>query len=422
MNATESMKALCLAGRVILENGGETYRAEDTVRRMARSLELSDADAFAIPSGLFISFTDASGERRTSLNRVHLRGTHLSRVDRVNQISRRLADGLIDPDELYDALREAAHLDDGCPVWKMLLAAFITGMSFTVMFGGGWIDLLVGGLCAALTQLFPLMVPRDSAREDMAPTLLAAAACAFVPLMFYRLTGLGVPETMIAGAIMPLVPGLSMTNAVQDLMRGDMLSGVAHGARAVLIAALVAGGALVGTYMSGVSGLPAREAAFSVLPLPLQGLTLALSSLVAGASFGALQFAPRRAVLWGGMLGMLGYLAYWTGLTMGVPETACMFVGMLLAALGAQQAARSLKMIFTVFVTIAMMPLVPGLGLYRAMRAVAEGDMGLGASLATHAMALILMISLGIALASTLSGIRRRRAVPGAVHKGRKTL
>ena len=94
------MKALCLAGRIILENGGETYRAEDTVRRMARALGLSEADAFAIPSGLFISFTDENGEPKTSLNRVYLRGTHLARVDRVNQISRMLTDGLIDPDEL----------------------------------------------------------------------------------------------------------------------------------------------------------------------------------------------------------------------------------------------------------------------------------------------------------------------------------
>ena len=58
MTSTTCMKALCLAGRIILENGGETYRAEDTVRRMARALGLREADAFAIPSGLFISFND----------------------------------------------------------------------------------------------------------------------------------------------------------------------------------------------------------------------------------------------------------------------------------------------------------------------------------------------------------------------------
>ena len=75
MNATNCMKALSLAGRIILENGGETYRAEDTVLHMARALGLNEADVFAIPSGLFISFADETGEQRTSISRVYLKGT-----------------------------------------------------------------------------------------------------------------------------------------------------------------------------------------------------------------------------------------------------------------------------------------------------------------------------------------------------------
>ena len=44
---------------------------------------------------------------------------------------------------------------------------------------------------------------------------------------------------------MPLLPGLAMTNAVQDTMRGDIVSGVAHGMNAILTATMVAGGALI---------------------------------------------------------------------------------------------------------------------------------------------------------------------------------
>ena len=64
-------------------------------------------------------------------------------------------------------------------------------------------------------------------------------------MVFHRLTGLGMVDAMVAGALMPLLPGLAMTNAVQDTMRGDMVSGVAHGISAVLSAALIAGGALM---------------------------------------------------------------------------------------------------------------------------------------------------------------------------------
>jgi len=42
-----------------------------------------------------------------------------------------------------------------------------------------------------------------------------------------------------------MLPGLAMTNAVQDTMRGDIVSGLSHGISALLTAAMVAGGALM---------------------------------------------------------------------------------------------------------------------------------------------------------------------------------
>ena len=52
-------------------------------------------------------------------------------------------------------------------------------------------------------------------------------------------------DKLIAGALMPMLPGLMMTNAIQDTMRGDMVSGLSHGALAILTACLVASGALI---------------------------------------------------------------------------------------------------------------------------------------------------------------------------------
>jgi len=297
----------------------------------------------------------------------------------------------------------------------MPLAAFITAAGFAVMFGGGWIDILVGGVCAALTQLVPRILPRSESSTGMTGTLLSGLVCAFLPLVFHAVTGLGVTEAIIASAIMPLVPGLSMTNAVQDILRGDMVSGVAHCARAVMVAAMVAGGALIGTFLSAVIGLSAQsQAAASTLPVILQAALLLPASFLAGAGFGMLQSAPKKAVLWGGVLGMIGYMAYWLFMQLGVTEAPAMFLGMLLAALGAQAFARKLKMISTVFVTISMMPMVPGLGLYRAMSALAQGDLAQGGSVGAHTMLLILMIAMGIGLASSAAGMRGQKR-----HKGR---
>ena len=201
------MRVLCLAGRIILENGGETYRAEDTVTRMAEALGLREVSVFAVPSGLFVSYMDETDEQRTSVTRIHLRGIHLCRVDRVNQISRQLARGDLAPDSLLPALEEAENLCANVPPWYEPLAACLTAGFFAVMFGGGLVDALISGVCAAITQLVPWVWKG----AGISGSLLGSVFCALIPLTFHALTGLGTPDAMIAAAIMPLVPGLSMT-------------------------------------------------------------------------------------------------------------------------------------------------------------------------------------------------------------------
>jgi uncharacterized membrane protein YjjP (DUF1212 family) len=42
--------------------------------------------------------------------------------------------------------------------------------------------------------------------------------------------------------MVPLVPGMALTNSIRDLIAGDLLSGVSRGAAASLSAAAIAGG------------------------------------------------------------------------------------------------------------------------------------------------------------------------------------
>ena len=55
---TDIAQALRLAetaGRVMLENGAETYRAEDTVIHVCRSMGLPDVQVLVIPTGILCS-------------------------------------------------------------------------------------------------------------------------------------------------------------------------------------------------------------------------------------------------------------------------------------------------------------------------------------------------------------------------------
>ena len=114
------------------------------------------------------------------------------------------------------------------------------------MFGGGWIDALIVFLSGALIQLALEWCEKHNVSRVF-ESAGGGALCTLLPLVFNRLTGMGMIDAMTGGLLMPLVPGLPMTNAVQDAMRGDVLSGVGHGMQAVLTAVLVAGGGVAAT-------------------------------------------------------------------------------------------------------------------------------------------------------------------------------
>lgn len=375
---------------------------------MAKALSLQDPEVFAIPSGIFLSFTDENGERRTNVTRVRMKGIHLQKVDEVNRISRALAAGELQEGELQQRLEAASRKGDDLPAWFAPLMAFISAAGFAVMFGGSWVDMLVGGFCAALTIVVPLLTGGWSG-GGVGGVLSGGVICAFVPLLFHALTGLGNTGAMIAAAVMPLVPGVSMSNGVQDILRGDMVSGCAHASRALIIAALLAGGALVGAKV--FSFLPMTDLPQQAAPVfkPLaEAVVMAVAAGIAGAAFGALLYAPLRSLGWGTLLAGLVYLLYWCLDKAGLSSVVSMFFAGMATGIGALFLARHTRIISTVYVMIASLPLLPGLGLYRAMEHVAQGQYAEGMGQAVAAMGIILMIAMGAAIG------------PAMIHKKKK--
>ena len=238
------MEALQTAAQMIMEHGGETFRAEETVRRMGQGVGLHQVESFAVPSGLFISYRTREGHLETGLRRVYRGNTDLTAVDRVNQISRDTAAGKFTPEETLRSLRKIASSARRKSGPSQMAAAAVCAAGFVFLFQGGWTEAFLSAGIAALVQgaCLLLALVHDS---GIAPLILGGLLTALLPsLSTFLLPGL-ISDAVVAGALMPLVPGVAMTNAVQDTLRGDIVSGLSHGASALLTACLIAGGALL---------------------------------------------------------------------------------------------------------------------------------------------------------------------------------
>ena len=241
---TECMEALQLAGRMIMENGGETYRAEETINRMGSGFGLKDVESFAVPSGLFISYRGPDGHPVTAVKRVRRESRNLSRVDEVNRVSRRVSSGETGCPQAIARLREIESLPGDFSGFWCLPAAFLCASGFTALFGGNFVAIAAAGAVAALVQLMEMLLSRFRSR-GLAASILGGMMTSLLPFLLELVLPSLQTELVIAGAVMPLVPGLAMTNAVQDTIRGDMVSGLSHGVMAIFTAFLIAGGALL---------------------------------------------------------------------------------------------------------------------------------------------------------------------------------
>lgn len=236
------LSAVCLAAQTILECSGEIYRAEETATRMCAAFGYEGADIMCFPTGFMLTVPLPDGSSYSHTQRVRDRAIRLNALDEVNRISRLATAGLIDGQQALHAIRALREARD-YPAWLLVLAFALAAGFFSVMFGGGARELAYAFVAGGLTQL---LLP--ALRRLHAPALLASLfgglVAAGVALLLVTRLG-GNQEAALSGAIMPLLPGLAMTNAVRDTMRGDLVAGMARSTEALLSSILIAAGVAI---------------------------------------------------------------------------------------------------------------------------------------------------------------------------------
>ncbi|MFC0298158.1 threonine/serine exporter family protein [Geobacillus jurassicus] len=233
----EIVEVCLLAGKLMLESGGETYRVEDTMMRIAASFGMPRSHSYVTPTAIIFSI---EGTDSTRLLRISDRSTDLAKVAAVNDISRRISRGELTLEEARKELRQVGRAQPGYPLWQQTAAAAAASACFASLIGGMshfFPSLLSGGMAFWCFE----MVHRFVKIRFFAEFFAAFVAGGLVLLMERAGFGGDVGNMMI-GSVMPLVPGLAITNAVRDLMAGHLIAGLSRGAEAFLTAFAIGAG------------------------------------------------------------------------------------------------------------------------------------------------------------------------------------
>ncbi|OAB43196.1 hypothetical protein PGLA_09390 [Paenibacillus glacialis] len=230
-----------LAGKIMLRSGAETYRVEDTMARIASSFGFTNSNSYVTPTGIIFQLDKAGSAQ---LIQIVTRTTDLRKVVAVNSISRQLSTGEISVQEAYTLLHQVDIEAHAFSIWLQIIAASIASGCFTIMFQGKWLDFIPGMICGGLGYC-ALIYFHHLVRVKFFAELMASF---LIGIVSFLLTSAGIGQSLdkiIIGSVMPLVPGLLITNAVRDLMAGHLVSGLSRGAEAFLTAFAIGTGIAV---------------------------------------------------------------------------------------------------------------------------------------------------------------------------------
>lgn len=231
-----------LSGKILLQSGAEIYRVQETMLRIMRACGVEDGNVYVVANGIFATVHEGQEDERSFVRHVPLGSVHLGYIHEVNRISRAIEAGTMTPEE---ALRLVESLD--IPPERTLLQVFACAVgsgAFAFLFGGSWQDALAAVPIGVALQYFLLFVGSHLRRglSGMGGGLLITVCAAGLAWLVPTLGR----DYIVIGCLMPLVQGVSFTNAIREFFNGDYLAGVTHMLDALMGGVCIACGVAAG--------------------------------------------------------------------------------------------------------------------------------------------------------------------------------
>ena len=401
----DSSKAMDLAyeaGSILLENGAEISRVEETMQRIAGHFGAEDESFFVLSNGIM-----ATGKGYARSKFIPIKGTSLDKVVAVNQLSREVAQGQCDLPELERRLKEIRAMRPK-PAVEQILASALGSAGFCIVFGGGFMDCLASAVAGLLLWVFMLFVGyRHLSR--IVGNVLGGLLASFFCMVMFRI-GFGTHlSNMIIGAVIPLIPGVPFTNGIRDMANEDYIAGVTRLLDAMLVFFCIALGVALAFIL---------DAAIYGQMQVLENLTAApeTSSLMVqlpAAFLGTMAFAvlfgvPRKYYVDCGFCGMMGWLLYlvlvrYTALSISIE----VFFATALVAFTALMQSITRKCPVTVFLICGIFPLVPGAGIFWTSYNIVANQLPAATQTGFLALKVTVAIAFGILAVAELNGKNR---------------
>jgi uncharacterized membrane protein YjjP (DUF1212 family) len=325
---------------------------EDRLGSLADSVGVTGLQASVTPTIIDMSVGSLALQRSFTL-RVRPTSTDLGAIADLDDLVQDVDDGL-------GATAALARLDEieahpYVRAWPVRIAAYaLAGAAVAPVLGGGWRDILAGGIVGLLVGGIAYGGQKGSRAEPMiAP--LAAVTASFTAALLVWLGLKASADIVTLAALVTFLPGMSLTIGVQELATEHLQSGVSNTANALIqllgLVFGVAAGRSVALDWFGVAKQHAPDTAFSG--------THVLAAVAAGIAFTVTLRARSGAAPIMCSATVLSVVTHAAGKALLGPP-AGVFVAALTIGVVGRLVSRPLRCTPLVFIVPGVLILVPG--------------------------------------------------------------
>ncbi len=245
----EILNIASAAGRLVLESGGETYRTEDTIVSIAKSMGAKKASAFVTPTVIIVTSTDTNNCNHSAMERIRNRSVNLERIAQVNSLSRKLAsrETPSNPVQVGQLLAQI-EASPTYSSWFIILASGVCSLFNAFLYQGTWQEAAVSFFISMFIRFFLIFIGRFTIPNFLVSLLLGM----FISFLSELSAFFGLVSSsgmVISAALIMVVPGLAAVNAVRDIIASDLVSGNARLTEAFMTAAGLSVGTVFGVLL-----------------------------------------------------------------------------------------------------------------------------------------------------------------------------
>jgi len=402
-NLAPEAHAIVRMGKALMSCGAETYRVRLSMEQVAAAIGIERLQSQVTLSEVTVTLFQGD-DFRTQVGNVHSVGVNGDKLCQLESLASDLTPGT-SPEEVEERLDAIDAREKLYAPWVQALVAAIA-CSAVAFLNNAWAAEILGVFAGAFLGQF-LRAHFNRFRINVYLTTLAAAlVAAFTYIAVTDCVGwlthdLSSHRAGLVPALIFLVPGFPLVNALLDLVKTDITAGLSRLAYAFMILASASAALLLVTWIGGATPDPLPPPA---LPTPLWWI-LALAASGIGVTGWAIMFNVRfHGALLAGASALVGngvrlVLFEVAGAPSWLAATAgCLVIGVLATVLAAR--ARLAAVTLTVPAALIMLP---GASAYRALVYFSRGNVISMMSNASLAIFTIAGMGIGLSLARILS-------------------